>query len=279
MSYTMTVKVSRPPNAAAVLSELGRDVRGGEGLGRGDWPERLVHLHRARHSTRGITIERKGTVLSVRMAACTNWADWDLAFSLFDAVDATPIEGEDATTVALVDGRAGFAEVMARELWASVSTLHTVIEPRREVQLTGTVRDVFVGRRMLREIGRDPVAMLERIRRVQYIEDAGFEFVTHSNLSATRWLTAGLGFSLWNPKRPQAFGPTTHLALTGARTLHVPLAALPEVVGSRFAWLDEKQFTIAATPEAEIAQLVERAERVAFDPYAKLNKKWWQFWR
>jgi hypothetical protein len=34
-----------------------------------------------------------------------HWADWDLAFALFDVVGATPIEGEDGTTIALVNAR------------------------------------------------------------------------------------------------------------------------------------------------------------------------------
>jgi hypothetical protein len=92
-------------------------------------------------------------------------------------------------------------------------------------------------------------------------------------------LTVDLGFSIWDPKRDQAFAATTHLALFSDKKLYVPWKALPEVVGTRFAWLDEKQFTIVATPAEEIAQLIERAERFAFNPYAKLNKKWWQFWK
>lgn len=279
MSYTMTVAVSHPPNAAAILGALGHDVRGGESLARSDWPETLVHLYRASMSTRGIEIECKGTALSIKMVACTNHADWDLAFTLFEAVGASPIEGEDGTTAVLSHVREGFAEVMARELSSSISTLHALIEQGKDIQLTGAVRKVYFGRRMLREIGQDPEAMLERIRRIQYLEDEGFQFVEYSNLSAMMRLTVDLGFSIWDPKRDQAFAATTHLALFSDKKLHVPLTALPEVVGTRFAWLDEEQFTIVATPAEEIAQLIERAERFAFNPYAKLNKKWWQFWK
>lgn len=273
MSYTMAVVVSKPPDVAAILTMLGPDVRGGESLARGHWPEGVVHLYRARQSTRGIAIERKGTALLVKMVACTNRADWDLAFTVLEALGASPVEGDDGTMAALVDIRAAFAEIIARELVASIGTLHSVIKQRKELQLTGAVREVYFGPRMLRELGQDPEAILERIRRIQYIEDEGFEFVTYSSLSAMMHLTVDLGFSLWNPKRSQSFGATTHLALSSAKTLHVPLKALPEVVPARFSWLDEKQFTIAETPEGEIPQLIERAERFAFNPYAKLNKK------
>jgi len=230
-------------------------------------------------STRGVAIERKGTALSIRMVACANQADWNLAFTLLEAVGASPIEGEDGTTAVLSHAREEFAEVMARELSSSISTLHALIEQGKEIQLTGAVRKVYFGRRMLREIGQDPEAMLERIRRIQYLEDEGFQFIEYENLSAMMRLTVDLGFSIWDPKRDEAFGATTHLALSSDKKLHVPLKALPDVVGTRFAWLDEKQFTIAATPAEEIAQLIERAERFAFNPYAKLNKKWWQFWK
>jgi hypothetical protein len=232
-----------------------------------------VHLYRARQSTRGIAIERKGTALLVKMVTCTNRVDWDLAFTLLETLGATPIEGEDGTTAALVEIRAAFAEVMARELSASVATLHATVKQRKELQLTGAVREVYFGPRMLREIGEDPEAMLERIRRIQYIEDEGFQFVKYASLTAMMRLTVELGFSLWDPRRAQAFGATTHLCLSSDKKLHVPLKALPEIVGKRFAWLDEKQFTIAATPDGEIAQLIKRAEPFAFNPYAKLNEK------
>lgn len=272
MSYTMSVAVSRLSNAMAILAALGPDVRGGESLARGDWPE-VVHLHRARHSTRGITIERKDTVLLIKMVACANRADWDLAFSLLEALGATPVEGEDGKAAALIDLRTEFADVMARELGASISALHAAIEQRSEPELSGAVRKVYFGPRMLREIGQDPEAMLEQIRRIQYIEDEGFEFVEYSSLSAMMRLSVELGFSLWNPRRAQAFGATTHLALSSDKKLHIPLNALPKIAGLRFAWLDERQFTIAATPEAEISQLIRRAEPFAFNPYSKQSKK------
>lgn len=69
MSYTMEVVVSKPPDVAAVLATLGPDVRAGESSARDRWPEAVVHLYRARCSTRGIAIERKGTTLMVKMVA------------------------------------------------------------------------------------------------------------------------------------------------------------------------------------------------------------------
>jgi hypothetical protein len=272
MSYTMRVTATRSPDAAAILAALGPDVRGGENLAKAPWPP-MVHLHRSRQSTRGITIERKGKALSVTMAACANRADWDLAFTLHETLGVTPIEGEDGKVAALANVRAEFADVMPRELGASISMLHAAVERGKELQLIGAVREVYFGPRMLREIGHDPEVMLERIRQIQYIEDEGFEFVKYSNLSVMMGLTTDLGFSLWDPTRAQAFGATSHLALNSDKKLHVPLDALPEMVGARFAWLDEKQFCIAATPNVEIAELIKRAERFAFNPYAKLNKR------
>lgn len=273
MTYTMEAKIPAPPDVAVTLKALGAGVRGGESLARGRWPEEVVHLYRVSQSTRGIAIERKGKTLSIKMVACSNRADWDLAFTLFAMLGAKRIEGEDGTAAAVVDARAEFAEVMARELNASIATLHEVVKQRKELQLTGAVREVYFGPRMLREIGEDPEAMLERIRRIQYIEDEGFQFVTYSSLTAMMHLTVDLGFSLWHPRRSEAFGATTHLALSAEKTLHVPLKALPEVAQTRFSWLDEKQFTIAETPEGELPQLIKRAERFAFNPYAKLNRK------
>ena len=214
------------------------------------------------------------------MLACANTVDWDLALALFEAVGVASIAGEDGTTAAIADARSELGEVRERELAAALAAARVAVAAGQQMELCGVVREVYIGPRMLAELGDDPQVLLERIRRVQYIEAEGFEVVKRSNIGAMMGLGIDLGFSIWNAERAQAFGPTSHLGLAGPTlSLHVPLDALPELVGSRYAHLDEKQFTIDAVPEHEIPELVERAKPFSFDPYKNLGKKWWQFWK
>jgi hypothetical protein len=282
MSYTMSVSLVGPLDAISTVDALGDDVRCREDLVAGEWPDRAVHVYRVGRSTRGVELLRRGSELGVRMVACANDADWELAFALLERLNASPITGEDGTCVALADARSGFAEVVARETAAAISTLHALIDQGEKIELEGVTRTVYFGSRMLSGIGREPGALLERIRRIQYVVDEGFEPVAPEDLAAMMGLPEPLELSVWDPDVAQVFAPTSLVALR-TPTLYVPMDALPAVVGPRFAWLDERQFTIAAIPADERPALVERATRAAVDPYAKIRayetKKWWQFWR
>jgi hypothetical protein len=118
---------------------------------------------------------------------------------------------------------------------------------------------------------------MERIRRIQYIESEGFAVRRPMGLPAS----VGVLLSLWTPNEAQAFEVTDNVGLSApSGSLTVPISELPELAGNRFHWLDEKQFAIDATPEAELSVLYERAAAVAIDPYRKARgKRWWQFWR
>ncbi|MFO0639811.1 MAG: hypothetical protein U0183_11415 [Polyangiaceae bacterium] len=282
MSYTMSVSLVGPLDAVATVEALGDDVKCREDLVAGEWPDRAIHVYRVGRSTRGVELLRHGDELGVRMVACANDADWALAFALLELLNASPITGEDGTCVALADVRSGFAEVVARETAAAISTLHALVDQGEEIELEGVTRTVHFGSRMLSDIGREPGALLERIRRIQYIVDEGFEPVAPEDLGAMLGLSEPLELSMWDPDVAQVFAPTSLVALR-TPTLYVPMDALPAVGGPHFEWLDERQFTIAVIPADERPALVERATREAVDPYAKLRaheaKKWWQFWR
>ena len=280
MSYTMTaaVRAQGLPSLAGVVATLGPDVRLDHEIVHA-WPSRPIHLHRDGRSTRGIEVEAGPSALSIRMLACANDADWELAFALFEGVGVASIDGEDGTTARIANARRELGEVRERELAAALAAVRVAVESGQDMEMSGVVREVYIGPGMLAEVGTDAQALLERIRRVQYIEAEGFEFVARSNLGLMMGLGVDLGFSIWNPERAQAFGPTSHLGMAASVSLHVPLDVLPELLGNRFARLDEKQFTIDAVPEHEIPQLVERAKPFTFNPYKKLEKKWWQFWK
>lgn len=284
MSYSMTFACEQPkynprvPTPPALVSALGTGARF-SGKEVASWPTDPVHIHRHGASTRGIEIECRDAEMSVRMVSCTNEADWELAFATLELLGAATVEGEDGTRAAIANVRAAFAEVRSRELAAAASSIIAAVESGAALQLSGAVRDVYFGPRTAAEIRADPTGLLDRIRRIQYIEDEGFEIVKYSNLSMMMALTVEFGFSIWSPEKAEAFTPTSWVGMKGPTSLHIKLAALPDLCGSRFEWLDEKQFTIAATPEPELPALFERAKRVAFNPYRKLGKKWWQFWR
>ena len=284
MSYSMTVSVSAPPSAAAVLRQLGAAVEVREELPAGSWPEGILHLHHVGKSTRGVEVALEDRELSVRMLACANREDWELAFRLLEAIGAREIAGEDGTSAPLSALRTRFEQVMVRDMAFSLSSLRVLIEKGNELQFQGSVRDVFFGPRMLRDLGSNPLRWLDAIRRVQYVEQEGYEWIEYGDLGAAMGLRVdGVGFSIWDPMRDQAFAPTPYLAIAApAGNIYLASSSLPELLGARFAWLDEKQFAIAATPDSELAQLFERAAAVTVDPYAELrrqSKRWWQFWK
>jgi hypothetical protein len=294
MSYSMTVEVKQLPPVEAVLAALGpRAIQCAEapdGLSR--WPRGIIHLHELGESTRGVELIIEDSEVRARMVSLANPADWQLAFDLLAAFaprrDAR-ILGEDGTAATVDALRSEFVEVIERELGVGLITVldMTARDDIEEMTFNGAVRTVYIGSRIANELGGTAPdealrRLLDLIRRIQYIEREGFELVESSDLGSLLGIPVEMRLSIWNPTAAQAFAPTRLLGLrTPAGNLYVPVEALPELLGPRFAWLDEQQFTIAPTPEAELPALHARARKVAVELTGGTGgkRKWWQVWK
>lgn len=290
MSYTMSSTPKACPTAADIMEALGpsavRCVEFGDQAPEGDWPERVLHLHRLERSARGVEVRFERSRLRVRMVSLANREDWELAFRILEAFAVNPsdsVEGEDGTACSLTEVRACFLDVLLRESAATFLSMKGALSgnPDLLIELRGPVRSVFLGPRCFRELPSDSgqaiAALMERIRRVQYLEAEGFEVRSPMSLPGS----VGVRLTLWDPRKAQAFEPTDNVGLRApSGSLTVPVAQLVALVGERFVWLDEKQFALHATPEAELSELYEWAASMTVDPYvATADRKWWQFWR
>lgn len=290
MSYVMSVSTEAPPDLTTVLRALGDDVRvAGETPERG-WPVGPFNLRRAGVSTRGVEVLRDASSVSARMLAWASPEDWQLAFETLVAAGgaSATIEGEDGTRAIGAEAARHFAEVMASETAAAFATISALVAAGTSVELPGPVRHVHMGPRMLRDCGGDAGAVLEAIRRVQHIEDEGFELVAYGDLASRLGLGVDIGgFSVWDPTVSQAFEPAPVLGVACVEPgLYIATESAQAVAGDRFTWLDERHFAIRATPPEELPALIARACEVRVDLHARIRaklgrtrRKWWQFWK
>jgi hypothetical protein len=269
MSYTITVAARPAANLLGAMPEDARclDVGGGR-----------FQIYRPGRSTRGVAFSVEDGRAEARMVSFANEDDWLLGLELLRAfaADGSTIEGEDGTT-AKGDPQP-FLTAMIRENAAAFVVVKSLVAERGEKhpKIVGPKREVLIGERLLRDVADDPIALMERIRRLQYLEDEGFEVVEPMSLPAG----IGVEISLWDPRKAQAFAPTKHVGLSApSGSLTIPVAEVPALAGSHFHWLDEEQFAIDAAPEDELPELFRRAALVAASPHEKVTRKWWQFWK
>jgi hypothetical protein len=285
MSYTLVQSVAATPQATKVLSGALAGVlcrENPDGFGEVPWPRAIVHLYRPGKSTRGVEVVFDGAELQTRLVSLASPEDWQLAYALHAAFAAGPdveVRGEDGTK-SRVDGLAGaFADVAARETAAGVVAMETSLQqnPGSQIGMSGPVRQMTIGHRVINDLPAEPgkrvFALLDRIRRIQYIESEGYEVKTAVPLKAPGIPT----FSVWTPAKKQAFEDVEALGLSSPKgNLYVPVAALPGLLGDKFQWLDEVSFAIDAVDDPT---LVERAAAESIDIWKSANKKWWQFWK
>jgi hypothetical protein len=277
MSYTLSAAAKPAPEVATVMAALGADVRCIElaDLAPERWPEGTVHLHRVGRSTRGVELIFRDGRVSTRLVALANRDDWELAYRIletFAASASAEVSGEDGAVASLAEVRPRFHDVLLRETAAGLVAMRQALDrnPGEIIRFHGAVRDVFIGERSLRELP-DDLALMERVRRLQYIETEGFEMRRPIPLLAS----GGVRLTVWTPDRAQAFEETDNVGLAApSGSLTVPVSELPALAGERFHWLDERQFAIDAVPSADMPMLYAKAEAVAVKA-----KKWWQFWR
>ena len=290
MSYCMSIRAKRSPRVVEILKALGapelRCVDRPEVFPADQpLPTGTGRYYRAGQSARGVMLTSNPGIARVRMFTLSSLNDWELGFQLLRALAADPaahVEGQDGTVSTLSDMRERFLEVLHRETANDFRDIQKQLRehPETVVALDGTVREVFIGPRQLEELSTGTTdgvtALIERIRRIQYIEREGFEVVRSMKLP----VAPGRLVSRWTPEKAQAFEATDYVGLEQPwrnSTVCVPVPALPALVGSRFQWLDERQFTLQAIPESERADLHARAAAMVTVYHPR--KRWWQFWR
>jgi len=289
VSYWMSIRAKRSPTAAEVLEAVAiPELRSGsfpEGLPSDFWPTGIVHYYRAGHSARGVELTLEPDLARVEMLSLCNPEDWELGFRLLRALAADPatqVEGQDGTVSSLSDMRERFLAVLQR--WTAdefqVFQKHVSEHANALVSMRGPIREVFFGRRSFQELSAGTMellpAVIERIRRIQYIEHEGLDVPQPKELAAV----PGAMATPWDMDKAQAFVATDFVALEQPWrrvTVCVPVPEIPSLVGSRFQWLDERQFILQPIPESERAALHEQAAAKVVIRHRR--KRWWQFWK
>lgn len=250
----------------------------------GPWPEGVLHFYRTGQSTRSVEIAREGSEIQVRILSLSSPVDYDLAFRFVERFGGERIVrheelGEFPASQATERFRNDW---MLRDLAASITAMIEAVrsgEPGKYASVPGAVRPVYIGSRLLDTLSNeegevDPMALIEAVKRIQYIE--GYQEV--EQLPA--WGIAGpnSAVAIWDLATPSLFAEVTHVGVALSDTnAYVPVAALPEVAGERFRFLDDAQFVIDAIPEDERAAILDRARTHGVS--AGGGKKWWQFWK
>jgi hypothetical protein len=282
MSYSLSLRDPPVRRTAEVLTgrlESARCAENPDGLPDVPWPTGILHFYLEGISTRGIEVIFEDGELRVRLVALACPEDWALAYDFLSAFSGDPeaiVHGEDGVSGPCGRLSAHFAEVMIHEIASAVSAALALGAGSEILQVPGPVRAVTIGPRFLGSLPTDPAerasAIFDSIRAVQYPERNGYEVQSSIPLSAPGVPT----LAVWSPARAQAFEPVDAVGLSSpSGNLYIPVAQLPELVGDKFRWLDERRFAIDSVTDPG---LFERAKRVSIDPY-KRSKKWWQFWR
>lgn len=291
MSDWMSIRAKRSPTAVEILEAVATpELRSGsfpEGLPSDFWPTGVVHYYRAGHSARGVELTLEPDLARVQMLCLSNPEDWELGFRLLRALAADPaaqVEGQDGTVSSLSDMRERFLEVLHRRNARDFESIRKQVldhpHPDALASMNGPIREVFIGRRCFAELSTETTeavpALIERIRRIQYIESEGFDVPQPKELAAV----PGVMATPWEMGKAQAFVATDYVALEQPWrriTVCVPVREMPSLAGSRFQWLDERQFILQPIPESERAALHEQAaSKVAIH---HRRKRWWQFWK
>ncbi len=289
MSYWMSIRAKQAPTVTEILEALAtpelRSTEFPNGFPTEFWPTGVSHYYRANLSARGVELTFEPGFARIQILSLSNPEDWELGFRLLCALAADPatqVEGQEGTLGTVADMRERFLEVIRRWIADEFRVIQKQVREHDNVLVSmhGPHREVFFGRRSLQELSTGTTelvtAVIERIRRIQYIETEGYEVVRPVKLA----VDPGRSATSWNLDKTQVFEATDYVGLDKPyrrATVYVPVPDMPKLVGSRLEWLDEKQFILHAVPKSEQAAIHARAKAmvVIYHP----PKRWWQFWR
>jgi hypothetical protein len=291
MSSAFTIELSGPPRYEALFAAIGRPaLRCQEGPiegYQGDWRSGALHLYLDGESTRSVEVGCDGagtrTTMTVRILALSSPADYELAFRIVEQLGAAGrVSHEEEGELPADQLRARFSgDWMARDLAAAVQGIVTAAETAGGgiVRIAGPVRSAYLGGVTLGALGRDgsvdPVALLERLRSIQYLGDV-------ASASAMDLPGVDVRLSVWKPDEATLYFDVSHVGVKAPEgNLYVPATALAEVFGRHLRQLDDWQFVIEASAAEEQEAIIARAASRSVDVWARAEapRRWWQIWR
>jgi hypothetical protein len=243
---------------------------------RGPWEEGgVLHLYRHGTSTRPVEVAYENGEVSVRVLALSSPDDFDLAFRLTEVLGGDgEITHEEHGAMPAREARSRLGnEWMVRETAAAYQAVLEALRdnPENVAEVMGPVRRASIGRKMLERVGTSPTALLEVLRRLQFMED------THRACLRLPFTNAGKGTvcTPWSMEVDGFYGAPTHLGLlVGDDYRFITVEVAREAAADAWIPLDEHQFAIDAIPEGRRAAIRKLVETKGVGP-----KTWWQFWR
>lgn len=245
----------------------------------GPWLEEgALHVYRHGLSTRSVELSYADGELTVRVLALSSPDEYDLAFRLVELLGGDgEIRHEEHGAMPAREARAKLGnEWMLREMAVAHAAILGAIRdnPHHHVEILGAVRGVAIGKKMLERVGDSAIALLEAVRRIQYIDE------THQTCLQFPFTNAGKGTicTPWSFELDGYYGAPTHLGvMVGNDYRFLTVEVAREAAGDAWIPLDEIRFAIDAIPEerqAAIAALAKAKGVKGMGP-----KSWWQFWR
>lgn len=291
MSYSFRIRAPAPPPYPGVLAAVGiEELACGEGdPGDGPWPDGTLHFYRPGVSCRAAEITFHLGEFEIRILACSAPEDYDVAFRFVEALGrvcaptVTPEDGAEFPAGELRKRRD--AKWIEDQIEGGLAVLRSLIREKGEtVAFDGAVRPFHIGPRLLSELegASFPNRLFEAIRAAQHVDTSRYFPASVLPVAADPAFTV----TAWTEGVAYLFPPVDYLVLQTEKisdeSVFLPHAALPDVAGDRFRWLDEKQALVEAFEGGDWSSLMKRArERRAYplDPPRKLKKKWWRPWR
>ena len=280
MSYSFYVRTDLRPAVADVLARIDfPDVVAPDA--RGAWPDGTLHIYRAEISTRATEITYEDHAFQVRILALASPEDYELALRVVEhlaVLTGSQVESQDDITCPAEKLRDTYDTTWVKRLTDSNLNIigHFAKNEGKTVTIVGPVREFHIGPRLFAELEEGgpadglPQRILEAIRRTQYRDLSGYAGaaiieVTTSDESKT------IKLSVWEPDRPTHFSNVGYIHLVPNNKpdniFLVPFEALPQLAGSRFAYLDERQCLVEAVASDEWPALLREAEPFKVSPF------------
>jgi hypothetical protein len=167
VSSSFFVRRDAPADVAEIVRAVGQPIVWADGnLASLDaWPERSLLLYIPGESSRGVEVVRDADRYQVRVLALSTKADYDLAFSLVEALGgASMVDVEAAGEAPAGEVRARYGgDWMVRDMAAGIVALKTSLEAGHTVSITGPVASLEIDPRAHADAAQWP----EILRRAQ----------------------------------------------------------------------------------------------------------------
>jgi len=269
MSHVFTVRGVRPSSFSAVCAGLAlHDLRMVEEAPTADeWPEGTVHFHREDVSARNTEITRTPEGVEVRVMSMSAPEDVELALRFVEVfaseLGAATVDAEMVGEIELSRLREVFDDRWIASQWESgVRVVRALVaDGRGPITVPGATRSFVVGARLLAEI-ETADGMLERMRRVQWIEREGFRAAGRFQASKDG---ADFTFAVLLPDEDLFVPVVDRILIEEPKETRALFDAskLGEVIGEPWTPLDERQGCFRALRGAAWTEIGRRARLTA----------------